>query len=68
MNCALPSPTISRGQNTPMSDPPFLGLVPVRFAVAEPEGKYHVPLSGHALVLFHLSRQLTTCSSLELPG
>jgi 2-oxo-4-hydroxy-4-carboxy-5-ureidoimidazoline decarboxylase len=31
-------------QNAPMSDPPFLGLVPVRFAVAEPEGKYHVPL------------------------
>jgi 2-oxo-4-hydroxy-4-carboxy-5-ureidoimidazoline decarboxylase len=28
----------------PMSDPPFLGIVPVRFAVAEPEGKYHVPL------------------------
>jgi 2-oxo-4-hydroxy-4-carboxy-5-ureidoimidazoline decarboxylase len=26
------------------SDPPFLGIVPVRFAVAEPEGKYHVPL------------------------
>ena len=31
-------------QKAPMSDPPFLGLVPVRFAVAEPEGKYHVPL------------------------
>jgi 2-oxo-4-hydroxy-4-carboxy-5-ureidoimidazoline decarboxylase len=28
----------------PTSDPPFLGVVPVRFAVAEPEGKYHVPL------------------------
>jgi 2-oxo-4-hydroxy-4-carboxy-5-ureidoimidazoline decarboxylase len=28
----------------PASDPPFLGMVPVRFAVAEPEGKYHVPL------------------------
>jgi 2-oxo-4-hydroxy-4-carboxy-5-ureidoimidazoline decarboxylase len=27
-----------------LSDPPFLDLVPVRFAVAEPEGKYHVPL------------------------
>jgi 2-oxo-4-hydroxy-4-carboxy-5-ureidoimidazoline decarboxylase len=32
-------------QGAPMSDPPFLGVVPVRFAVAEPEGKYHVPLS-----------------------
>lgn len=32
------------GQKAPMADPPFLGLVPVRFAVAEPEGKYHVPL------------------------
>jgi 2-oxo-4-hydroxy-4-carboxy-5-ureidoimidazoline decarboxylase len=31
-------------RHAPMSDPPFLGIVPVRFAVAEPEGKYHVPL------------------------
>jgi 2-oxo-4-hydroxy-4-carboxy-5-ureidoimidazoline decarboxylase len=31
-------------QYAPMSDPPFLGVVPVRFAVAEPEGRYHVPL------------------------
>jgi 2-oxo-4-hydroxy-4-carboxy-5-ureidoimidazoline decarboxylase len=29
----------------PMADPPFLGVVPIRFAVAEPEGRYHVPLS-----------------------
>jgi 2-oxo-4-hydroxy-4-carboxy-5-ureidoimidazoline decarboxylase len=28
----------------PMADPPFLDIVPVRFAVAEPEGRYHVPL------------------------
>ena len=28
----------------PQSDPPFLDVVPVRFAVAEPEGHYHVPL------------------------
>ena len=27
-----------------MDDPPFLDVVPVRFAVAEPEGDYHVPL------------------------
>jgi len=25
-------------------DPPFLDVVPVRFAIAEPEGHYHVPL------------------------
>jgi 2-oxo-4-hydroxy-4-carboxy-5-ureidoimidazoline decarboxylase len=31
-------------KQAPMSDPPFLGVVPVRFAVAEPEGEYHVPL------------------------
>jgi 2-oxo-4-hydroxy-4-carboxy-5-ureidoimidazoline decarboxylase len=28
----------------PLADPPFLDLVPVQFAVAEPEGHYHVPL------------------------
>lgn len=27
-----------------VADPPFLDVVPVRFAVAEPEGHYHVPL------------------------
>jgi 2-oxo-4-hydroxy-4-carboxy-5-ureidoimidazoline decarboxylase len=32
-------------QRAPMADPPFLGIVPIRFAVAEPEGRYHVPLS-----------------------
>jgi 2-oxo-4-hydroxy-4-carboxy-5-ureidoimidazoline decarboxylase len=32
-------------QRAPMADPPFLGVVPIRFAVAEPEGRYHVPLS-----------------------
>jgi 2-oxo-4-hydroxy-4-carboxy-5-ureidoimidazoline decarboxylase len=29
---------------TPVTDPPFLGVVPIRFSVAEPEGNYHVPL------------------------
>jgi 2-oxo-4-hydroxy-4-carboxy-5-ureidoimidazoline decarboxylase len=29
---------------TAVAEPPFLGVVPVRFAVAEPEGHYHVPL------------------------
>jgi 2-oxo-4-hydroxy-4-carboxy-5-ureidoimidazoline decarboxylase len=28
----------------PQSDPSFLDIVPVRFALAEPEGHYHVPL------------------------
>lgn len=27
-----------------LAEPPFLDVVPVRFAVAEPEGHYHVPL------------------------
>jgi 2-oxo-4-hydroxy-4-carboxy-5-ureidoimidazoline decarboxylase len=31
-------------RGTPASDPPFLGIVPIRFAVAEPEANYHVPL------------------------
>jgi 2-oxo-4-hydroxy-4-carboxy-5-ureidoimidazoline decarboxylase len=31
-------------QKAAMADPPFLSIVPVRFAVAEPEGRYHVPL------------------------
>jgi 2-oxo-4-hydroxy-4-carboxy-5-ureidoimidazoline decarboxylase len=32
----------SRGFAT--ADPPFLDVVPLRFAIAEPEGHYHVPL------------------------
>jgi 2-oxo-4-hydroxy-4-carboxy-5-ureidoimidazoline decarboxylase len=32
------------GNGTPTADPPFLGIVPIRFAVAEPEANYHVPL------------------------
>jgi 2-oxo-4-hydroxy-4-carboxy-5-ureidoimidazoline decarboxylase len=31
-------------QDVRQTDPPFLDVVPVRFAVAEPEGHYHVPL------------------------
>jgi 2-oxo-4-hydroxy-4-carboxy-5-ureidoimidazoline decarboxylase len=31
-------------RGTPLPDPPFLGIVPIRFAVAEPEAYYHVPL------------------------
>jgi 2-oxo-4-hydroxy-4-carboxy-5-ureidoimidazoline decarboxylase len=32
------------GQGTPVADPPFLDLIPIRFAVAAPEAHYHVPL------------------------
>ncbi|EDP66612.1 hypothetical protein BAL199_16163 [alpha proteobacterium BAL199] len=32
------------GLHVPLADPPFLDVVPVRFAIAEPEGHYHVPL------------------------
>jgi 2-oxo-4-hydroxy-4-carboxy-5-ureidoimidazoline decarboxylase len=31
-------------RGAPHADPPFLDVVPVQFAVAEPEGHYHVPL------------------------
>jgi 2-oxo-4-hydroxy-4-carboxy-5-ureidoimidazoline decarboxylase len=31
-------------RGTPLPDPPFLGIVPIRFGVAEPEAHYHVPL------------------------
>jgi 2-oxo-4-hydroxy-4-carboxy-5-ureidoimidazoline decarboxylase len=27
-----------------LADPPFLELIPIQFAIAEPEGHYHVPL------------------------
>ena len=32
------------GVGTRQDEPPFLDVVPVQFAVAEPEGHYHVPL------------------------
>src|SRR5712691_8908965 len=31
-------------RQVPMSDPPFLDQIPLRFSVAEPEGHLHVPL------------------------
>ena len=31
-------------RKVPMSDPPFLDHIPVRFSVSEPEGHLHVPL------------------------
>ncbi len=35
-----------RSRSVPLSEPPFLDVVPIRFGVAEPEGHYHVPLSA----------------------
>ena len=32
------------GRSVPLSDPPFLDEIPLRFAVSEPEGHLHVPL------------------------
>jgi 2-oxo-4-hydroxy-4-carboxy-5-ureidoimidazoline decarboxylase len=31
-------------RNVPMSDPPFLDRIPLRFSVSDPEGHLHVPL------------------------
>lgn len=31
-------------RGTPLADPPFLDLVPIRFAIAEAGAHYHVPL------------------------
>jgi hydroxyisourate hydrolase len=33
-----------RAQGAKLADPPFLDLIPVRFAVADPAAHYHVPL------------------------
>lgn len=33
-----------RAAGAALTDPPFLDQVPVRFAIAEPAGHYHVPL------------------------
>ena len=33
-----------RNQGAKVSDPPFLDIVPIRFAVADPAAHYHVPL------------------------
>src|SRR5262249_6016440 len=32
------------GGSFAVSDPPFLDVIPICFAIAEPEGHYHVPL------------------------
>ena len=31
-------------RGVPLSDPPFLDQIPLRFSVADPEGHLHVPL------------------------
>lgn len=36
--------TYFAGRGVTQAEPPFLGVVPIRFAIAEPEGHYHVPL------------------------
>jgi hydroxyisourate hydrolase len=33
-----------RRRGAEAADPPFLDLVPIRFAIADPEAHYHVPL------------------------
>ena len=33
-----------RARGTPLPDPPFLDIVPLRFGMADPDGHYHVPL------------------------
>ncbi len=33
-----------RGFGTPLVDPPFLDVVPIRFAIADRDAHYHVPL------------------------
>lgn len=33
-----------RAQGAALADPPFLDVVPIRFAVADPAAHYHVPL------------------------
>ena len=44
MNWAFALPTTSPQRGVPLSDPPFLDHIPLRFSVAEPEGHLHVPL------------------------
>ena len=33
-----------RDRGAPTADPPFLDVVPIRFAIADPAAHYHVPL------------------------
>ncbi|MFV3074513.1 hydroxyisourate hydrolase [Niveispirillum fermenti] len=36
--------TYFRSRGTLLADPPFLDLIPIRFAIADTDGHYHVPL------------------------
>jgi hydroxyisourate hydrolase len=33
-----------RAAGVPLPEPPFLDIIPIRFAIADPEAHYHVPL------------------------
>lgn len=33
-----------RSLGVPLADPPFLDLIPIRFAIAAADGHYHIPL------------------------
>lgn len=33
-----------RSHGTPLPDPPFLDQIPIRFALADTDGHYHIPL------------------------
>ena len=44
LRTAIPHRRLFRRARTPVADPPFLDVVPIRFAIADPEAHYHVPL------------------------
>ena len=48
-----------RAQGAAVADPPFLDVVPIRFADRRPEGALPRAAGGDALELFDLSRKLT---------
>ncbi|MFA7414661.1 MAG: hydroxyisourate hydrolase [Rhizobium sp.] len=33
-----------RGQGAPLTEPPFLDVIPIRFGISDTEAHYHVPL------------------------
>ncbi|SMD02992.1 hydroxyisourate hydrolase [Rhizobium sp. RU36D] len=33
-----------KGQGAPLTDPPFLDIIPIRFGISDPSAHYHVPL------------------------
>ena len=47
-----------RREGAKLADPPFLDVIPIRFAIADPAAHYHVPLSVSPVELFDLSWQL----------